>query len=427
MLSWIPALVLAIDPRATRVDISGGVTAEVRGGYAPVIVTLPSKPSFLAVLVPSADLRVMRHRGVFNLGYAPRLLLRQPNLFDVARPLVLHTITSGYQVALTRTWRLVAAATANVGELDYTAANLVFGQIQPNLPNTELLRFALFGAQVTIDGRIAPRHSLAITPSMTIRQPLNVASERRGILPSARAGNLALLYSYDATRLDTLQLAANPGVLDFEPGALFFNIDARAAWARRIRPRLAARLDAGAFATTVIDRQDAATNPGSRVLPVGGAALEGRLFGRSHFVLDANINAGFLGFYDYVQGTLQPRGGGGVQLTASLPPRWSVGLNASLFTAATRRPQAVVMGQPPPFESVVLSQIPVTYRIDDYKQIEFGAIANFRMPHLRADDFSGTSKEIWGYVAFRISGGTARGRREINGRNTIGSGAVTGR
>ncbi len=427
MLLPTAALLLAIDPRGTRVDVAGGVTAEVRGGYAPLLLSDPSRPSFLTVVVPSIDFRVMRRRGTFNLGYAPRALLRQPNPFNIARPLFLHSITSGYQVAISRAWRLTAGVDATVGELDYTAANLVFGQIQSGLPDTEILSFALIGAQVTIDGRIAPRQSFAISPSATFRQALNVADERAGVLPAARSGNLGLLYAYEATQRDTVEVALSPGVLDFEPGALFFNVDARAAWRRRLRPRLASRIDAGAFGTSVIAGQDAATSASSRVLPVGGAALEGRIASHSDFYVDANINAGFLGFYDYIQGTLQPRAGGGVQVTATIPPRWSVGLNASLFTAATRKPQPEIMGQPPPIETVLLTQVPVTYRIDDTKQIEFGAIANFRMPHLRVDDFSATSSELWGYVAFRIAGGTARGRREINRRNDIGSGAVTGR
>ncbi|MBC8072312.1 MAG: hypothetical protein IAG13_28580, partial [Deltaproteobacteria bacterium] len=147
--------------------------------------------------------------------------------------------------------------------------------------------------------------------------------------------------------------------------------------------------------------------------------------------LDGSVGANLTGYFDAVRGTLAPRAGGTVTLTATLPPRWSIGYIGSVFTAATREPLRIDLEGDLPdgyqIESAILNQVPVRYIIDDNTQIEFGAIVNLRMPHFLADDFTERQTEVWGYFAFRIAGGTARGRREVASRSVGGGqGAATG-
>jgi hypothetical protein len=81
----------------------------------------------------------------------------------------------------------------------------------------------------------------------------------------------------------------------------------------------------------------------------------------------------------------------------------------------------------PQTETIILNQIPIRYRINDEMTIEFGAITNFRMPHLGLGTTRGTQVEAWGYVAFRVAGGTARGGREVTQRAIgTGQGAAVG-
>ncbi|MFO0633938.1 MAG: hypothetical protein U0168_13900 [Nannocystaceae bacterium] len=60
MLSLPLALALLVDPRAGRFDVSGGVVAELRGGYAPVAPNQPASASFLTLITPNIDLRYNR-------------------------------------------------------------------------------------------------------------------------------------------------------------------------------------------------------------------------------------------------------------------------------------------------------------------------------------------------------------------------------
>src|SRR5688572_26900151 len=126
LAAWL-SLVLAIDPRARHADVSGGIAAEMRLGTAPTAAGQPTRAAFVFIATPEVGLRVRdRRRNAFTLGYAPRLLIRQPNYLGVNRPLVLHQLRALYLSQMTRKWSFGLGATANVGEVDYTANILVF-------------------------------------------------------------------------------------------------------------------------------------------------------------------------------------------------------------------------------------------------------------------------------------------------------------
>jgi hypothetical protein len=446
MLSWLMCAALLVDPRASRGEVSGGVSAETRGGFAPPQAGAPSGPAFLLLLVPNFDVRVRhRRRGVLSFGVAPRILFRVPNLLRVTRPIFLGQASLAYAVPLDRRWDLFVGTNTSVGEIDYTAANLLFNARQPDLAASNVLAFAIGDARIAFTGLLARRHRLTIAPNLGYRKSLNaevpetdptMPTVRPRTYPNQLAGNLALSYGYIATRKDEVQVLTYNGVTKFDPGATFLTNDARLGWVHQIDRRVTSQLDAGVLTALRIQPDESLTAaqrqpPLRTVLPVGSARIGGRLRSRARYTLDGTIGASVTGYFDAVRGTLAPRAGGTITLNADLPPRWSVGLNSSVFTAATASPLPFIPtrdgGSVPQTESAVLNQIPIRYQIDDNMQVEFGAIANFRMPHFAAGTTQGTQTEVWGYVAFRIAGGTARGRREVAQRRVgTGQGAATG-
>jgi hypothetical protein len=426
-------LLLAIDPRAATVDVSGGVVAELRGGRAPVVIDAEPEPAMLMVLIPNADLRIrMRRRGAIMFGYAPRFVLRVPNLLGLNRPLVLHQLSSIYDVGLSRRWDFSGVVTSSVGELDYTANNLVLGTMQSSAPSAAVLQYAVVEASTTFTARATSVDTVVFGPAFAYRTPVGddfdlgedpTPQQLAMFLPEQLSGSLISAYTRMVSPRDDVSVQLTPGIMAFDPGALFATVDARLAWGRQIRRRLRSRLDGGVFTVHVLDRRDDPFEARSRVLPVGNAGLTGALLSRARIRLDADVTAGINGFFDVLRGTVQPRAGGSVQLSADMPPRWRAGVVTSFFTSANRNPQTVLDGpQLLLDETVLYAQTPVTYMIDERMFFEFGTIVTARGPHLSADDFSfGNQLELWGYVAFRFSIGTARGGLEAErGGGSIG-------
>ncbi|MBK8238043.1 MAG: hypothetical protein IPK74_21150 [Deltaproteobacteria bacterium] len=422
-VSTLLASVLAIDPQASRVDLSGGVVAEVRGGYAPVAPNQPSQFSFLTLVTPNVDLRY-RHRrgGTLTFGYAPRMLLRLPNILSLKRPLFLHQLQLSHAVALDRRWNMTTSAAASVGELDYTALGIAFNGQQTAAPQADVIQFAIGDLGLNFTGRLDARRSLAIVPSAGLRVPFNQSpAPGQTSFPAQYAGNLGLAYSEAVAPLDDVYVQSYQGVVDFRPGGLFVNSDTRVGWTRQVRRRLETRLDGGVFNAQVLAQQDAPNRLRGRVLPVGSFRLGGRLRARARYTMDGAFATGLSGFFDVLGGNVSPRATGSVQLTVAMPPRWTFGVVSAIYTAATLRPLPTASNGVPQTESSFLNQVPIGYRIDDTKSVEFGFIANIRTPHLASSSFTGTQLEAWLYVAFRIAGGTARGGREVT-RRGVGSG-----
>lgn len=433
MLSLPLALALLVDPRAGRFDVSGGVVAELRGGYAPVAPNQPASASFLTLITPNIDLRYNhRRRGLLTFGYAPRMLYRVPNLLRLARPLFLHQFQLRHVVSLDRRWTMGTSAIASVGELDYTALGIAFTGPQAAAPRADVIEFAIGDVSMSFTGRLDSRRSIAIVPSAGFRYPFgqDTAPDPDNpvtAFPQQYAGNLGLAYSERVAPRDNVYVQSYQGVVDFRPGAMFVNSDSRVGWTRQVLRRLESRLDVGVFNAQVLAQQDAAARLRGRVLPVGSYRLGGRLRSRAAYTIDGAFAAGVSGFFDVLGGNVQPRATGSAQLTVAMPPRWTFGLVSSLYTAATAQPLPRSTGGVPQTESAFLNQLPITYRIDDTKRIEFGLITNVRTPHLASSSFAGTQLEAWLYVAFRIAGGTARGGREVTNRGVgTGQGANVG-
>ncbi len=417
MLSWLTFAVLLIDPTAAQTDVSGGVSGEVRGGWAPTQLNLPSTPAAVVVITPNVDLvHANRRQGAVSLGYAPRLFFRQPNRLSLRRPLLFHTVEFSYDRPMSRQWRFRTQAAGRFGELDYTSASVAFDPGQTSLPEASVLSFAIVDAGFGFTGLVAPRTSLGIGVSAGTRRPLdagNVVGVRS--LPDRVYANVSVGPRFEVTARDTVSMTAIGSLNDFDPGAIFVSVDGRVAWIHALRRNLNIALDGGAFVTRVAARQDDPGTSNGATVPVGGIGISGRLRARANYSVEGSSSVGFSGLFDALSGRLLYRVRANARMLASFPPRWSAGFDAGFTTAPTREPLRVIGGQPVP-ETLATIQTPIRYLIDDFKTIEFGGILGIRAPHLAAQSFDSVRYEAWVYLAFRIGAGTARGGREVRQR-----------
>jgi hypothetical protein len=416
MLGSLILAVLLIDPSAARTDVSGGVSTEVRGGWAPVTPISESSPAFALVVTPNIDLRrrQRRYRGVLSLTYSPRMFLRLPNQLSLQRPLFFHNGELAYARALTPTWQLNTSAAARYGELDYSATGLALDTGQTNTPNATVLTVAIFDGSVGFRGSVSRRTNLDIVAAGGTQRPI-LGDDGVLTTPTRNYGRLTLAPGHQLTARDELRLSFETSLTDFEPGAMYVSVDSRLGWSHQLRQRLRLTMDAGVFVNRVALRQDDTTNSGNAAFPVGSIGLDGRLRSRVNYTLDGSLSAGVFGIFDVASGRLLYRSSLIAATALTLPPRWALGIDASFVTAITPEPIDTRDALNIP-ETLANLQTPVTYTIDETKSVEFGARFSVRAPHLASESFATTRYEAWGYVAFRIAGGTARGRREVTAR-----------
>jgi hypothetical protein len=429
LLSLTAALWFATDPAASRVDVSGGVSVEVRGGRAPRQPQADPEPAILTIVTPDVDMEVASRRGTtFNLGYTPRAQYRYPNRIGINRPLLLHQGYANLQQQLNRRWLLGANLGGSIGEADYNSAPVVL-EDNTQAPEAELLEIAAASAGLNLAGRLTRRHTLGIQGNAVYRTPIGISRtpvtdemgetvQPRGV-PEQFNVSAGVSLETRVTPIDAVDVSLTPGYFDYNRGGTqYFTTQALAQWRRELRPSLSGSVGAGLFGSFGIG--DTNTN---EVLPVGLAALTGGLVRRASHNVDATISAGITPYFDRVRTELAPRATLNGTILVSLPPRWSVRVMAGGVTNATRDPRPPTSGanQDPEMmtdvrlatETQVRLGVPVTYQINDEQQVEFGLLMSARAPHLRAEPFEFNQGEMWFYVAYRIGAGTARGGREV--------------
>lgn len=431
MSGYLLTLLLLIDPKAGKVDVSGGIAAETRVGRAPVSVVSDPETSFLMIVTPNADLRVRhRRRGEFTIGYAPRVQWRLPNRLSINRPILLHQLYSLYGVPLTRRWRMQITTGASVGELDYTGFSIGFGDTQAGLPDVDVAQFVIGTAAIRFEGEVDRRQALFIEPSVATRAP--ILDTRRTLddfevpLRTQTIGTLTVGHRYAATRLDTVSTTLAPGVVDYDQQTTYATGSGRVDWARRLTLRLQTEFGGGLFVAQPIRNSETASDK-FQAFPIGSGTIVGRLRSRSSHWVEGRLSLGAGAFFDRLEERVEPRGNVAARINTVVPPRWVIGALVAAYTPLTSEPE-LRAGIERDDETTIRGETPITYTINDSTRFEFGTVFSVRSNHLAASSFSFTRLETWLYVAIRFSGSTARGGEEIGDRASqpigVGSGGV---
>jgi hypothetical protein len=431
------ALMLLADPRARVVDVEGGAIAQVQAGRAPRTPGEEPVPSVATILTPNGRLLVRNrwNTSAFTLEYMPRLLFRWPNLTGLRRPLLLNQVLVGWAVAMSQRWDMSVNGRADVGEIDYTASQIVFGDMQGALPEAEVIQFVQANGGVTFQGQLSQRHTLGIAPTVSYSAPLreqpdasdpNVAIT--SILPTTLNTSLGLSHGYVATPRDTITTTVSGGYVDFSERGAQATGTAELAWRRRITRRLDGTLAGGAFVAQPVREPNAGLDFDQRspILPTGRALLLGRVYNRARLRVTVDAQVASLAYYDTISGQIVPTAGTNVGVTAFLPPRWTMGVRGSFYTVTTREPRVFGddMDAVNIADTIVTAQTPVSYLIDDNLMIEFGTLFSARGPHVRAPGFRMQQLAAWAYVAFRFQFSTTRNPRTPGGGGDTVTGGV---
>ena len=439
-LALTAALFLA-DPAASRVDVSGGVSVELRGGRAPVDPASNPEWGILTILTPDVDMEVATRRGtLLNFGYTPRVQYRSANRLDINRPILLHQAYATLAQQLDPRWVLGVNLGGSVGEADYNSAPVVLGADQAELPDAQVLQIAAVSAGARLDGRLTRRHTLGFLLNTVYRTPLdtaettiivdddtmdtdtdaNNAAGAGGGVPEQLNVEAGVALNTRVTPVDGVEVSVRPGFFDYNQGGTqYATVQGLAEWDRQIRPSLSTSVGGGVFYFAGVGDTQSESIP---VQPVLLTSVTGGLVRRASHNVDATLGAGVAPYFNRARISLDSRATLSGNIAINIPPRWTVRVLGAALTNATAEPLPDTGNGNPATETQMRLALPVTYQIDDRQQFEFGFLGTVRGSHIQADNFEFNQLETWLYVAYRIGAGTARGGQEVG---QASSGAVT--
>ena len=369
--------------------------------------------------------------NTLTLAYTPRLFYRVPNQLDIDRPLLLHQLQLNDTLMTSRNMAWTSAVGVDVGELDYTAANLVFapgssavrtsvvdivrvnGETGFTLDITRRLRWITnLSAQYTTP---LDADQTATAPPVTM-EGQDLSNLVGGTVPESAQVSGRSSLSYAVTRQD--RVAANGDITYqwFPDTGRFLLLAPDVSWEHRLSRQSTLALSAGfAYVITLATPDD--SDPGDALGGTGSVQFTSELHRERNVRVSTSFGAGVDWFFDPIAGTSQPRGAVDAGTTIDIGRDWTINPNAS-FYAVIRGASTTVGGATPtgdgmlvpqaaqpitPDATQVRAEIPFTYRLTDFVAINFGARGSLRGRSLTQDDFQlGEQYEIWAFFGLTV-------------------------
>jgi len=407
------ALFIALETRA-----AGGISSELRVGYAPTTLGATSEATVVSSTNPSLTLFAFDTVKTVSLSYSPRILFRQPNIQNELGPVIFHQAAFNASQRLSRTAVAGAGATGGVGEVDYTGLQQALNNTGVNVPRTNRIAQAAGHAELKI--KIAPSVFSINDLRASLFAPLTGTSSGTtaadASTPAQPGALLPTQTMVDAGSIVTTQVSANSSV-----GA-----GARAAFYHSNNGLRLLVLSPGVDLVTILGRylgelrvsmglsfvRDLSENvPGkrseSRALPISGVSLLNRLVDTTGIKLSSELGFSTTFFVDPTVGKGRLRGQADARLRATFSRQWSASLEAMFVTSLMKHP--LLQGDPAlsmidpttfryPFETQLMLVLPVRWQPSADFSMEAGARFIERGPHLAAPSFGLRERESWIYL-----------------------------
>jgi hypothetical protein len=412
----------------TVVDAAAGVEGEVAAGRAPVQLTGPEENSLTFTLVPGAALRLRSMTDTLTLTYTPRIFYRIPNALEVNRPLLLHQMTVDHSDKVSRRLTWNSTFSASVGEVDYTASNLVFNTVTSAVRTSvtdiirldgqtgfqyELSRLVRWTLDVNAD-YTRPLGDDRYTPPVNVDgSPVDVGDVPVGGVPESAQVSTVSGLSYAVTRADRVGLSGEITYQWFPDTGRFLLLSPSMFWDKQLSRRTDIGVAAGvAYVVTVeaLDGRDQENSFGG----TGSFSYNSIIYRARSAVMSLHLGGSLDWFFDPIAGTSQPRAGVDASSNIEVGRDWQITPNASFYTLLRESRSVTGPGRVPGVDDTTVElvsldatqlrgEIPCSYRISNLAYVNFGVRGSLRGRSLLDEDFSLTELvEFWAFAGLTL-------------------------
>jgi len=423
------------------VEAALGADGEVAAGRAPIDYAGDPKNSLTFTLVPGAALRRRSADSTLTLSYNPRIFYRLPNALELNHPLVLHQVGLDHTLDIGKWLAWSTSAQLAVGQIDYTAAGVVFDPTLSSAVRTSITDILRATGTSGLKYQFSPRFALhldggveyttTLDSTSVVPTPAAVASGQ-----SASAGQTV----FGSIIPDSFQLRGKPGLALslgrvshvgaaaeltyqwFKATARYLVLSPEIDWDTKFGQRTTLSLAGGAAYVWTLD----AVDPKDKQNSLGGTGnidVRSLVYNGAGLSTTLGLNAALEWFFDPILGTSQPRAGTTASGLLQVGRRWQIAPVAAFYTLLkTTRYRLLRDGVPlAPDDPAVLEQqrqqelttllrleLPFDYRISDAASFGFGVRAALRARPIPEPGFRLNEQvEIWAFVGLTLRAATS--------------------
>jgi hypothetical protein len=323
-----------------------------------------------------------------------------------------------------------STAGVSIGELDYTASNLVFAP-GSSAVRTSVVDIVRAEGQTGFTLDLTRRFRWTADVSAEYTTPTNVdetatapvavdgmdlANLVAGTVPESAQVSGRSSFSYALTRND--RIAANGEITYqwFPDTGRFLLLSPDLSWERRLSRQSTLALSGG-FAYVITLATPDGRDPGDALGGTGSIQFTSELHRARNMRVSTNFGAGIDWFFDPIAGTSQPRASVDAGTNIDIGREWNINPNASFYavirgaSTTVGEQTAVVDGMVVPVATQAITpdatqlrvELPFTYRITDFVAINFGARGSLRGRSLTQSDFELDERyEIWAFFGLTV-------------------------
>jgi len=443
MLGAASSLLLAAFS-ASVIEAAVGADGEVAVGRAPVDYAGPSKDSITFTLVPGLAVRNRSPESTLTLSYTPRIFFRLPNALKLNHPLVLHQVALDHTLDVGKWLAWTTTATLAVGEIDYTAAGVVFDPTLASAVTTSVTDILRTTANTGLKYLVRPTLALTLDGGVEYTTTLDktavvpIPASADGTLPASTGTTL-----YGSVIPDGFQARGKPGFAVsigkashagattevtyqwFRQTARYLVVSPELDWDTKFGERTTLGVAGGIAYVWTLD----AVPPQPKKNSLGGTGnidIKSIVYKGPGLMTTLGFNAALDWFFDPILGTSTPRSGATATGVLQAGRRWTISPLASFYTnlkdtryrlvsngvPLDQSDPAVVQQQQAareitPDSTLLRLELPFDYRIADGVSFGFGLRTLLRSRPIPDPDFKlGEQVEFWVFAGLTVRAAT---------------------
>ena len=376
---------------ATTLDYGSANRTELSAGIAPRRLGEEPVPSVAMEDLPTVAVKLTAPTAVLTFRYQQRWYLRDPNLYGLTTPILLHRLFGTYSKALTLRLALNADVALTYGVLDYTSF-ATYALSSPTttttVPISGFIRTATEAAGLGFNYQATNRTTLGLRASGNRRQVFN-QQITTFTLGNSQAFALTASLGYILSEKTTTNASLTISDSEVDPHPPIRNMGLLFGVTHRFSRTETGTLGGGvtAFAPRGQDASWA---------PVASASFN-KLTGRDGRRVIWTASSGYTTLVDTISGRLLTVATTTGNVTAELGNRWTA--TATLYGSVPTTSKPIANGMA---ESAAQASLTFTRAIGNHAEFFTGIRQSWLMTHPKATPFEVLDRQTWVFSGFAL-------------------------